>query len=254
MSIFDTFIAKRQTLSEFCDHRAVSARLLEEHYCHYDAINKHMAQFSQYLMPRSAQPTGRLAEAIKELDRSYWRRAFDHTGLMQILDATQRQKFERELSENHTEFTLQNVQDIFLTFCQQADEMFNRGVIQVFERLSSEYARHDSFKMTEKIILSGYIEPRFSRGLQIRSGWYADTINDVDRVLKSLDGKKHMPRTLENEMNNSFQHGDIYAGEYVTAKAYKNGNIHLTFNRNDLVDKINKIIAGKYGATVGSRN
>lgn len=253
MSIFDTFVAKRQTLTEFCEHREVSAKLIVEHFKHYDMVNAHMKTFYEYGMPCEAHPYGTLGDAIKSLDRMYWRKAFNHTGLMQILDATQRKEFDKQLQESPQVFCIKNVQDIFVSFFQAADEMFNRGVVTVFERLSSNYERHDSFKMTDRIILSGYIEPRFSRGLQLRTGWYSDSINDLDRVLKSLDGKRHNPRELENKMNDAFQNKAVFQDEYLTAKAFKNGNVHLTFKRADLVEKINLIIAKKYGAKVGYR-
>ena len=149
MSIFDTFIAKRQTLTEFCEHREVSAKLIVEHFKHYDIVNAHMKTFCQYGTPREIQPYGTLDDAIKSLDRMYWRKAFDHTGLMQILDATQRKEFDRQLQQNPQVFCIKNVQDIFVSFFQTADEMFNRGVVAVFERLSSNYKRLSLIHISE---------------------------------------------------------------------------------------------------------
>jgi len=253
VSIFDTFVAKRQTLTDFCDHRNLMARLITEHFEHFDLIKAEMKKFSQYGMPREAEPHGSLKDAITHLDRTYWRNSFEHTGLMQLLDAESRKKFDKDLHNKTPEFTLSNVQSTFVQLSQDADKMFEDGVINIFDRLHGRYERHDSFKIDEKIILTYMIEPRYTRGLQLRHGFGEDQINDLDRVFKVLDGKQHKARELSNAMNKAFCEKSNYEDEYLEAKAYKNGNLHIKFNRSDLIDKVNLIIAKRYGNTVGAR-
>ena len=54
MSVSDTFVAKRQTLVDFCNHRAGIVKLLTEHDAHFQLIQAEMKKFHQYGMPRSA--------------------------------------------------------------------------------------------------------------------------------------------------------------------------------------------------------
>ncbi|MEQ1526468.1 MAG: DUF4942 domain-containing protein [Gallionella sp.] len=102
-----------------------------------------MKKFYQYGMPRSSEPLGRLEDSIKELDRMYWRQSFDHTGLMQLLDAQSKKKFDRDLQENPPEFTIENVQSSFIDLSQNAEKMFEDGVVNVFRRLSNRYLTND---------------------------------------------------------------------------------------------------------------
>ena len=254
MSIFDTFIVKRQSLSDFCDHRANMARLIAEHYEHFKMIDAEMHKFYQYGMPRAVSPHDNFEVAIKDLDRMYWRQSFEHTGLMQLLDAQSRKKFDDSLQHNPPEFTLANVQSSFLELAQKADTMFADGVVNVFKRLKHEYARHDSFKVTERVIMSWMVEPSYKRGMQLRYGMSTDKINDIDRVFKVLDGKKHNARELSCAMNAGFENCGFFEDEYFTAKPYKNGNLHITFKRADLLDKVNQLIAKQLGATIGARD
>lgn len=253
MSVFDTFVAKRQTLVDFCDHRANIVKLLTEHDAHFQLIQAEMKKFYQYGMPRSSEPLGRLEDSIKELDRMYWRQSFDHTGLMQLLDAQSKKKFDRDLQESPPEFTIENVQSSFIDLSKNAVKMFEDGAVNVFRRLSNRYSTNDSFKIGEKIVMTYMVEPRWGRGLQLRHGHGEDEINDIDRVFKTFDGKRHVERALSCAMNMALQDGGHYEDEYFTAKAFKNGNLHLRFRRPDLVEKVNLILAKRYGATIGDR-
>lgn len=253
MSVFDTFLAKRQTLVDFCEHRAGMANRIAEHYAHYDAIQAEMAKLYQYGLPRAVQPRDNLESALRDLDRMYWRQSFDHTGLMQLLDARSRERFDRDLQDNPPAFTMENVQASFLDLSQRAEQMFEDGVVNVFRRLSSRYSTNDGFKIGNKVVMTYMVEARWSRGLQLRHGHSEDEINDIDRVFKTFDGKRHEARALSCAMNNSLQDGGYYEDEYFAAKAYKNGNLHLRFKRLDLVDRVNLILAKRYGAAIGDR-
>lgn len=253
MSVFDTFVAKRQTLVDFCNHRSGIVKLLTEHDAHFQLIQAEMKKFYQYGMPRSSEPHGQLEDSIRELDRMYWRQSFDHTGLMQLLDAQSKRKFDRDLQENPPAFTIENVQSSFLDLSQNAEKMFADGVVNVFRRLSGNYKTNDGFKIVDKVVMSGMVEARWSRGLQLRHGTGQDEINDIDRVFKTFDGKRYVERALSCAMNNAIQDGGYYEDEYFAAKAYKNGNLHLKFKRADLVERVNLIIAKRYGATIGDR-
>ena len=60
MSVFDTFVAKRQTLVDFCNHRAGIVKLLAEHDAHFQLIQAEMKKFYQYGMPEAPNHSGSL--------------------------------------------------------------------------------------------------------------------------------------------------------------------------------------------------
>src|SRR3546814_919223 len=44
---------------------------------------------------------------------------------------------------------------------------------------------------------------------------------------------------------------DLAESEFFRAKAFKNGNLHIWFKRDDLVIEVNKLLAEYYGASLG---
>ena len=234
--------------------RDVQHKLLQDHFAHLSLIKAEFSKFGQYHFPMSAMPHGTLEEAIADMDRSFWRRAFEHTGLMQILDAQSRKRLDDGIQRDPPAFTLHNVQATFLDLSQRADSMFADGVANVFKSLRHDkYKSNDSFAIAERVVMTWMIEPKWSRGLAIRHGMSEDQINDIDRVIKRLDGKDYNARELSCAMNNAFCAGAAYEDDYYQARAFKNGNLHLRFKRGDLLEKVNQIIANRYGCAVGSR-
>jgi len=111
MNPFKISIAKRENLNDFCKHRKMMAKLIEYQYKNHALIEDKMKTFYRLEMPQAAQFRGSFEDAIKDLDKMYWRRAFDHTNLMRLLDAESK----RELQANPTAFTLENIfRQVFL--------------------------------------------------------------------------------------------------------------------------------------------
>ena len=79
----------------------------------------------------------------------------------------------------------------------------------------------------------------------------ADTINDIDRVLCLLQGHRHVERDLEARINAALYEGEPYADGRIRVTGYKNGNLHLEFRDQSLLDGINRIIAEHYGVALG---
>ncbi len=204
-----------------------------------------------YGMPYDAKPRASLTEVTREVDRRLWRRAFDLTGLLQYMDAEARNSFEKDLEKAPPAFELENIRTTLLDVYQKGDEMFVRGLVNVFRRLSKNYRSNDPFKVAPKVVMEYMVGLRFSGGLELRgySGAASERINDIDRVFKVLDGKQHQPRALETAMNAAFKDGDVFEDDYFKARAFKNGNLHLWFKRADLLEKANKLIAGYYNGS-----
>lgn len=72
-------------------------------------------------------------------------------------------------------------------------------------------------------------------------------INDIDRVMKVLDEKKHTSNELRGLIDSAFINGEPYEDDYYIATGFKAGTLHLIFKRYDLLEKINAIIAEHYG-------
>ena len=192
--------------------------------------------------------------AEKQIDAAYWRASFEQTGMTQIMDAKAINQFHQSLERDPPQFSMANIESQYLTMYQQADEMFLRGVYEVFRNLDDSYwtNNNEPYQISKKNIVgymldswsvdSSWVKPRLSYS---RHDW----INDVDRCVKVLTGRKHQPRELEIKINEqlAYQDGEdppwIYEDDDYHMKFFKNCNVHWTFKNQDTIDRLNKAIA-----------
>jgi hypothetical protein len=246
MSIFKN-VAIPTTLNDLLTARDDALRLIADARQIIDKATQVLAPHGMYLMPRGAQMPEEHDRVRAELDTSLWRRAFDMTGFRQLMDAQAVTEFEKSLSPRPPEFTDATIRATFIDLLNNADTMFRRGVFNVFRYLSDDYRTNASepFRIGRKVVMSWMIQASYSRGLQVRYG-SGDRLNDLDRVFQTLDGKPFQARSLESAMNAAFNERQVFENDYYRAKAFKNGNMHLEFKRQDLLDKVNEQIAEFY--------
>lgn len=242
-------LALPTTLTDLLLARNEALRLIEDARRITEMAGDVLAPLGPYLMPRGGQLSEDQQRVRCELDQSMWRRAFDLTGFKQLMDAEAVAAFERSLAPTPPEFTESTIRATFIDLQINADQMFRRGIFNVFRYLSDDYRTNASepFRIGRKVVMSCMVEHSFRKGLRIRYGhWAADKLNDLDRVFQTLDGKTFQPRSLESAMTAAFEEGSVFENELYRAKAFKNGNMHLEFKRLDLLDKVNEQIAEFY--------
>lgn len=241
-------LALPTTLTDLLLARNEALRLIEDARRITEMARDVLAPLGPYLMPRGGQIPEDQQRVRCELDQSMWRRAFDLTGFKQLMDAEAVAAFERSLAPKTPEFTEANIRATFIDLQINADHMFRRGIFNVFRYLSDDYRTNASepFRIGRKVVMSWMVGPSFRKGMQIKYGWAADKLNDLDRVFQTLDGKPFQARSLEMAMTAAFEEGAVFENELYRAKAFKNGNMHLEFKRQDLLDKVNEQIAEFY--------
>lgn len=242
------------SLNDLLDARDQAIRLHKDARRLNEQARETLSAVGSYLMPHGGEFRDSLERALIELDRSMWRRAFDLTGFTQLMDAEAVAEFERSLSPKPPEFTDATIRATFIDLHQKAGHMFRRGIVNVFRYLSDDYKTNakEPFRIGRKCVMSWMVGPSFKRGLQIKIG-SGDKLNDIDRIIKTVDGKQFKPRELEYAMNVAFERGEAYECDYYRAKGFKNGNLHIEFKRDDLLELMNEQIAIYYGENVLSR-
>lgn len=248
MSIF-TDLATTKTLQDYCDTRDAAIEDYKAAIQCMDRAKESLESIGRYLYPVESRYEVSLEKFIKHLDRGLWRLAFDKTGLRQFMDHKAKQDFDKSLDTRPPEFTMDNCRSVLLSAASDAEMMFNRGLVEVFRSFSSDHKTNtnEPFKINRKCIMS-YMVSRWLGYSQIRYGNYSsDKVNDLDRVMKTLDDKKHNSRELESLINAAFKKGEIFEDDYYRIKGFKNGNMHIEFKREDLLEKANMIIARWYG-------
>jgi|SRR5690554_4274042 len=189
--------------------------------------------------------------ALKPIRVQAWQRLMGVTGLHQIMDTKALDEFESQLYKDAPEFNEESVKGTLLSKLQDSETMFARGLVDMFRILSGAYKTHKdaAFKVPKKIIIRNVVSCG-PQGLTINYHHYS-RIDDIDRVFKTLGGKKFESYELIAELGRSWQKDGVHECDMYKARAYINGNMHLEFKRADLLEKANDIIANWYGATLG---
>lgn len=254
-------VALPTTLTDLLVARQDALRLIADSRRTLAMAEDLLTQYGSYLMPFGAHPRESEDRVRQELDSRMWQRAMDLTGFKQIMDSEEVEKFENSLCPAPPEFIQDNIRATFIELQLRAETMFRRGVFNVFRHLSDAYRTNaaEPFRIGANVIMRSMVRPSMSRGLCINdamNNYACDKINDIDRVVKTLDNKRFDPRTLESDMNLAFRDRAVFEDDYYRAKAFKNGNLHLEFKRLDLLDKVNEQIADyySYNALADGRN
>lgn len=243
-----TQLALPTTLTDLLQARTDALRMLLDGRRCIDMARDLLAPHGAYLMPHSRQIREDENRVRIDLDQRMWRRAFDLTGFKQLMDAQAVAEFEKSMHPAPPEFTEANIRSNLIDMQINATDMFRRGIVNVFRALSDDYRTNqkEAFKIGRKVVTSWMVGPSFHTGLCVRHGLPSDKLNDIDRVMKTLDGKPFQPRELEFAINGALKDGSVFEDDYYRIKGFKNGNMHIEFKRADFLDRLNEQIADHY--------
>ena len=177
----------------------------------------------------------------KNLDKSLWEILIGRSGLMTFMDAEARTAFLASIHNDAPPMSRANVQATIESLHANRGEMFERGVINLFRKVSWQYKTNRGACFGKRLILGSFMSSRLHGWL----GHHGEAMTDLERAFFILDGKpepdhRHNIRGLINdacrEKSNTLVH------EYFKLKWFKKGSAHLEFTRPDLVDKLNAIL------------
>ncbi|EFB3305124.1 DUF4942 domain-containing protein [Escherichia coli] len=185
------------------------------------------------------------------LDREIWRDLMQRSGILSLMDAQARDTWYRSLEyDNFPEISEANILSTFEQLHQNKDEVFERGVINVFRGLSWNYKTNCPCKFGSKIIVNNLV--RWDRwGFHLITGQQTDRVADLERMLHLFSGNP-IPDNRENiiirldEHIQSVQGKTCYEDEMFSIRYFKKGSAHITFRKPELIDRLNDIIAKYY--------
>lgn len=192
----------------------------------------------------------------RSVDRSVWSHLIASTGLDAVMDKTARDDFRAQLEKDPPPATADNCHATIASLMGDADTIFKRGVATAFSKLDRRFRSHDGFKVGSRLVLSNCFSA---------DGWwnhYArhdETLLDVERAVYLLDRQAPPMRdggivgAIKVAKGSSFGAKAFEAeSDYFRAKVFKNGNVHLWFKEDRVVEQINDLLANYYGAALGA--
>lgn len=190
---------------------------------------------------RLLHPDG-VAQGMKSFDGLAWRHLMRESGILSFMDATSRKQWEESIQKGEApELTAENIEATFGRLYSDRGDMFERGVVSCFRRLSWDYKTNLPQKFGKRIVvtyLCGY-----------HSHNKCDELDDLVRVMHVLDGKPEPDHRcgiyslLNAERLNYERRAGTIETDFLHIRVFKNGNGHVTFKRPDLVEQMNRIIA-----------
>ncbi|CAM3301827.1 MULTISPECIES: DUF4942 domain-containing protein [Yersinia] len=194
----------------------------------------------------------------RNLDRYLWQDLMKKSGMLSIMDAQARDQWYRNLeSDTIPTISEANILSTFEQLHQSKDEVFERGVINVFKSLSWDYKSNHPCRFGKKIIVSNLVSYN-QWGFTLNHSYRRDQLADLERMLFLLDGKP-IPdnrgdvttRLMEHIRDNPSK--DVYHDEFFSIRYFQKGTAHITFKRSDLTEKMNDIVAKHYPGMLAAR-
>lgn len=213
-----------------------------------------------------------LRTARRLTDINAWSWIIQRTELEKIMDATAKEELrqqmryvpertdrdgqlinQEEMAKTLPDLTVENVMATLERFRAESGMIFQRGIANVFSKLDRRFRSHDGFKIGSRVVLTWV----FDEWGHMKWGPTRDMLMDIERVFAILDGHPESNFTsalnaIENERRGTYApQQSLCETAYFRIRGFKNGNAHLWFVRDDLVEKVNKLLADYYGEVIG---
>lgn len=192
------------------------------------------------------------AETRKTVDRAVWSYIIEATDLEKLMDRQAREEFAQSMATDPPAPTVENVRATLGHYMAEAPTILKRGLAKAFASLDRRFRSHDGFKVGSRVILD-YL---FTASGFRNHGEKTETLRDIERAFMILDDRPH-PESyagivgLLDGIGYSTPRPVVVESDWVRIRVFKNGNAHLWFKRDDMVRKVNRLLADYYGEAIG---
>lgn len=196
---------------------------------------------NQYHHETRLTEPGWLEWASKNLDAALWEHLLALSGIRTYMDATAKKDWDEAIEKNTTPpLTVENAYETFRLLHGKRGEFFERGVLELFRRLSYDYKSNKPQKFGKRIVIR-YLTAYFGHPQHETCA----KLDDLIRAFCILDSKPepdHRNGVYSGLSAATREQGHEWSNDYVRIRCFKNGNGHLYFLRPDLVDELNLIL------------
>lgn len=260
--MFDSQIIKPATAQEMAESFIESGKEIREAYLLLGNAEKRLnAAFGDYthygrfetvsrdIYWNKDAPLETVEKIMDQLSRSAWKRIIDKLQVRSRMSSSRKEELDKNLENGDLpDLTVENIYSLLEHYLQDAEEIQKEMVKEVFDFLRPRrdfYKTNDKFVVGKKVILSGCTERKWSGGGYRVNYYRQDDLVSLDRVFHILDGAS-TPDAYDSPLTDMIATAEFGAGQtdYFDFKCYKNGNLHITFRRLDLVERLNSIAGG----------
>lgn len=192
---------------------------------------------------------------MTDIKKSAWQNIINLLGIKKLLSIKRADEFDKKMQDGKDlpEITDATIYDMLESLREQSKDYAMEAVKEVFDYLRpgknesnklKTNKKNGRFELGEKIILSGVVSHGwYGKGKHEVSYYRRNELTAIDRVFALLDGKPIDNNSYQSPLIDAINTSESGCGEtaYFKFSAHKNGNLHLTFKRLDLVTKMNQL-------------
>lgn len=183
-------------------------------------------------------------KAVQEVDRVLWAYLMDASGMKTLMDQQARREWHEQLRrEEPPPLTAENIRTTFGMMRDGQDEMFERGVLNVFRKLSWNYKSNSPVKFGKRVIMNHACRFNYQGKLWLEYE-ARNELADLERVLAVLDDQPE--RDHRDQFPQEINRAEDNVFPYFKIRGFKKGTAHVLFTRDDLVERMNKILTKHY--------
>jgi hypothetical protein len=207
---------------------------------------------------RSGSATHQYNEFSSRMQAIAWSMVFGQTKVHDLMSQSVRRNFEKMQKEHGSvSFTEPNIHGLFEMLFLNRHEILKQSLVDAFDQMTSYHehnrtgegwATNDAYKVNQKVIMPYAVEVGYSSNMRLKDS-YERTVNDVDRALAMLNGKKlSQVYTAAEALEQHFKHYRINHGaledntvesEHFKLRFFKKGTVHLYFLDAKLWERFN---------------
>lgn len=251
-SIADIAQRRDACLAAFERAREIEARAAEELSAAHQLL-KSAAPFSQgFHMSKDDEAK---IQDRQFIDARVWDSLVRSTELNHLMDKKAKDELRQQLMTDPPEFTENSAYSTIEKFASEAGMIFRRGIAEAFSTLDRRFRSHSGWKIGNRVILSSAFD--------VWGHWnytrdHRSTLQDIERTFLILDGRKPVAdyAGIVGEID-EHRRGDgrgarqsEIESEFYKVRIFQNGNAHLWFKRDDLVQTANRMIGEYYGEVI----
>lgn len=217
-------------------------------------VHNHEAKAKPVLLGNDLPPRDEYLKAQRRIvDTDVWSYVIKISELETVMDKTAKDEMHQALLNDPPEATVENIAATLQQFILDADTIFRRGIAKCFSDLDRRFRSHDGWKIGSRVILS-YAFNEWGSWNWNRN--HEDTLRDIERTFLTLD-ETGVPQyggivdlVSRSRNGGSGRRQSEYENDYFLIRGYKNGNCHVWFKRDDLLEKVNKLLGEYYNAPI----
>lgn len=246
-------LALRQTLTALVTTYETEIANVKAAYATLAQAEKNLQTIGPYI--RTTDYNSHPDQIIPGITKSCWYVILERLELRKVASIKRWQEITANVDNGKMPpLNMQTCLDLLQSAAQNVPELAKEACLEVYGLLTPGHRKHgQAYKrnsrgdIEKRVILSGYIENKWSRGFQV--GYHrSQELIQIDRVFHALDGKALTTTTYSSPLVEAINSQDDGKGttEYFDFTAHQNGNLHLTFRRLDLVAALNATAANGY--------